>query len=63
MLVLQAKVDEKFVLFDTVSKLTTTIKVFYRDGGSLAIAFDAPRAVEISRERQRSVGSGNRKTD
>lgn len=62
-LVLEAKPDEKFMLFDAVSRLSTTIKVFYRNNGNLAIAFEAPSAVRISRVQQRSVSNGDGKTD
>ena len=62
-LVLEAKVDEKFMLFDEVSRLTTTVKVFYRGNGNLAVAFEAPRQVRISREKQRSVDGGDRRTN
>ena len=54
-LILEAKPDERFMLFDSVSGFHTTIKVFYRNNGNLAIAFEAPKAVRISREQQRSV--------
>ncbi len=60
MLILQAKPDEKFVLFDEVSKLVTTIKVFYRNNGGFSIAFDAPSQIRISRDKQRNVGNGQR---
>jgi len=62
-LVLEAKPDERFVLFDVVSGLSTKIKLFYRENGNLAIAFEAPRQVRISREQQRSVERGNKRTD
>lgn len=62
-LVLEAKPDERFVLYDVVSGLTTNIKLFYRENGNLAIAFEAPKQVRISRERRRSVDSGNKRTD
>lgn len=62
-LVLEAKPDERFMLFDTVSRLSTTIKVFYRDSGSLAIAFEAPKEIRVSREKQRSALDGNTGTD
>lgn len=54
-LVLEAKPDERFMLYDSISRLHTTIKVFYRNNGNLAIAFEAPQEVSISREKQRSV--------
>jgi sRNA-binding carbon storage regulator CsrA len=57
-LVLEAKVDERFMLYDCRSGLYTTIKVFYRNNGNLAIAFEAPKDVRISREQQRSVKDG-----
>ena len=63
MLVLEAKPDEQFLLYDSVSRLSTTIKVFYRDSGSLAIAFDAPASVRISRTQQRSAPSGNNRAN
>ncbi|MCJ7777763.1 MAG: carbon storage regulator [Sedimentisphaerales bacterium] len=62
MLVLEAKPDEQFLLYDSVSRLSTTIKVFYRENGNLAIAFDAPATVRISRTRQRSAPNGNKRT-
>lgn len=62
-LILEAKPDERFILFDEVSGLSTRIKVFFRNNGNLAIAFEAPSAIRISREQQRSVGNDNRKTD
>ncbi len=58
-LVLEAKPDEHFMLFDSVSGLNTTIKVFYRNNGNLAIAFEAPNQVRISRDQQRSVKNGS----
>ena len=58
-LVLESKPDERFMLYDSVSELHTTIKVFYRNNGNLAIAFEAPKQVKISREQQRSVSNGN----
>ncbi len=61
-LVLEAKPDERFLLFDEVSGLSTTIKVFFRNNGNLAVAFEAPSQVRISREQQRSVSNGNGKT-
>jgi sRNA-binding carbon storage regulator CsrA len=54
-LVLEAKPDERFILSDSVSGLCTKIKVFYRNNGNLAIAFEAPKQVRIGREKQRSV--------
>ena len=60
-LVLEAKLDERFMLFDCVSGIYTRIKVFYRNNGNLAIAFEAPKEVVISREQQRSVKDGIRK--
>ena len=60
-LVLEAKPDERFMLYDSVSRLSTTIKVFYRNNGNLAIAFEAPDQVMISREKQRSVRNGIKK--
>ena len=62
MLVLEAKPDEQFLLYDGVSRLSTTIKVFYRENGNLAIAFDAPAMVRISRTQQRSAPNGNKRT-
>ena len=62
-LTLEAKPDERFVLFDMRSRTTTKLKVFYRDNGNLAIAFEAPAKVRISREQQRSVGNDNTGTD
>lgn len=61
-LVLEAKPDERFMLFDSISGLSTTIKVFFRGNGNLAIAFEAPKQVRISRERQRSA-DGNGKAN
>jgi sRNA-binding carbon storage regulator CsrA len=62
-LVLATKANEKFVLFDMVSGISTTLKVFYRNNGNLAIAFTAPKQVRISREQQWSAESGNTETD
>ncbi len=59
-LVLNAKPDEEFVLYDEKSGLTTVIRPFYRDGGGLAVAFDAPSEVKISRQR-RSADSGDKR--
>ena len=60
-LVLEAKPDEAFVLFDCRSRITTRVKAFYRDNGNLALAFEAPEAVVISREQQQwSARNGNR---
>lgn len=59
-LVLEAKPDERFIMFDSVSRITTNLKVFYRDNGRLAIAIEAPSAVRISREQQRSAGNDDR---
>ncbi len=58
-LVLQARPDEKFILFDEISGLTTVVKPFYRDNGNLMMTFEAPSTVRISRERQRSVPNAN----
>jgi len=60
-LVLEAKLEECFMLYDSVSRIHSTIKIFYRDNGNLAIAFEAPKEVRISREQQRSVKDGFRK--
>ena len=60
-LVLESKPEERFMLFDSISGLCTTIKVFYRNNGNLAIAFEAPKEVRISREQQRSVKDGTKK--
>ena len=60
-LILEAKLDERFMLFDSISGIRTTIKVFYRNNGNLAIAFEAPKEVRISREQQRSVKDGIKK--
>ena len=60
-LVLESKPEERFMLFDSISGLCTTIKVFYRNNGNLAIAFEAPKEVRISREQQRSVKDGVKK--
>ena len=62
-LVLEAKLDERFMLFDCVSGIYTRIKVFYRNNGNLAIAFEAPNRVRIQREKQWSVDRGDRKTN
>lgn len=62
-LVLEAKPDERFILFDTVSGLTTKLKVFYRNNGNMALAFEAPAKVRISREQQRSVDNDNAGTN
>lgn len=58
-LVLGARTDEIFVLFDTVSRITTRIRVFCRKNGSLAVVFEAPEQVNISREKQRNMFSGD----
>lgn len=60
-LILESKPNERFVLFDEASGLTTTLKIFYRDNGNLAVAFEAPGQVRISREKQRSVGDGDKR--
>ena len=67
-LILEAKADERFILYDSISGLTTIIKPFFRNNDNLAIAFEAPSQVRISREKQRtveqrSVNNGDRKTD
>jgi len=59
-LILEAKPEERFRLVDSVSGIVTTVKPFYRDNGNLAIAFEAPTEIRITRE-QGSVGHGKRK--
>jgi sRNA-binding carbon storage regulator CsrA len=61
-LILEAKPNERFILFDSISGLSTKIKVFYRENGNLALAFEAPSEIRISREEQWSV-NGNGKRD
>jgi len=55
-LVLECKPNETFVLYDELSGLTTCIKVTFRENGNLAVTFEAPKEVNIRREKkQRSV--------
>lgn len=61
LLKLEAKPDERFLLYDSVSGLSTIIKPYYRNNGNLALAFEAPSEVRISRVKQRSMRSGNGK--
>ena len=67
MLVLEPKPNEQIVLFDAVSKARVIIQSFYRDrDGSLALAFDAPRQIRVTREprnEQRNARNGNAGTD
>ena len=59
MLILEPKIDEKIVLTDKDSGNETTIRMFRRWSGTLSLAFEAPRAVRITREKyQRSAENG-----
>ena len=61
-LVLAVKPNERFELRDEVSGLSVGIRVFYRqENGDLAVAFEAPQRVRISRNRW--SGNGDRETD
>jgi sRNA-binding carbon storage regulator CsrA len=51
MLVLEPKRNQKIILHDTVSGAVITVKTYLRDGGNLALAFDAPQTVRIKMER------------
>ena len=56
MLVLEAKLDEQIILYDTESDLRIVIKPFRRfGGGTIQLGFDAPERIQITRER----GNGN----
>lgn len=50
MLVLRAKYNEIIKLTDLKSGTIITVKLFIRDNGDAALAFDAPKKVIISRE-------------
>lgn len=51
MLVLEPKRNEKIKLTDSVSGTVVTIKSFIRANGNIALGFDAPKTVKITRER------------
>lgn len=55
-LILETVPDENIILFDMVSRTTTKLKVFYMGNGKLALAFESPGSIIISRERQRIYG-------
>jgi len=60
-LVLGAKPDERFELYDSVSGTKVIVKPFYRaGGGDLALMFEAPETIRISRQERRSAGNGKR---
>ena len=63
MLLLEINEDEPIELLDTISGLSSIIKVFHREhNGELALAVDAPREVKINR-KSRSRNNGNRRTN
>ena len=51
MLVLEPKVNQKIILKDSISGAVVNIKSFLRNNGNIALGFDAPRTVKITRER------------
>jgi sRNA-binding carbon storage regulator CsrA len=51
MLVLEPKRNQKIILTDQISGAVITVKTYLRDGGNLALAFDAPQTVRIKMER------------
>ena len=51
-LVLDTKRNEMFQLRDAETGTITTIKIFYRDSGSLAVRFEAPKNILISRKKE-----------
>lgn len=62
MLVLEPKSNEKIKLTDEVSGAVVTIKSFIRDNSNIALGFDAPSTIKITRER-RSAKDDNAERD
>jgi len=60
-LVLGAKPDERFELYDSASGTKVIVKPFYRAGGDLALMFEAPETIRISRQERRSAENGKRR--
>lgn len=51
MLFLEAKADERIVLFDMVSRARTAIRIYRRRNGNIGVEIDAPSEIDITRER------------
>ncbi len=63
MLTLEPKTHEKIILFDSVSNTTITIQPHRRDNGVLQLGIDAPRTVDIRREKTEGFYNGNGRTN
>ena len=63
MLILEPKKDLKIILTDEQSGTEVVITTFRRTNGNVALAFDAPKSVRITREKKQwSAENGNQRT-
>jgi sRNA-binding carbon storage regulator CsrA len=51
MLIIEPKRNQKIKLQDSVSGTEIVVKTFLRENGNIALAFDAPKTVRITREK------------
>lgn len=60
MLVIEPRLNKKIVIKDTVSGTEWELWYFYREGGTVALAFDAPLSVQITDTSRTKKAKENR---